>query len=97
MHPHTKFGIRTSKILGDMHQTQRGTEGRCDYYMPPKVPSGGIKTLHNLENPTCDPLKYTMGSPVLIVSTCMVKSIGIQRVKSLTKFEKKIKKKRYQI
>ena len=26
---------------------------------------------HNLENSTCDPLKYTTGSPILIVSTDM--------------------------
>ena len=31
---------------------------------------------HNLENSTCDPLKYTMGSPILIVSICKGKSIG---------------------
>ena len=36
---------------------------------------------HNLENSTCDPLKYTVGSPILIVSVCMGKSIRIQRVK----------------
>ena len=36
---------------------------------------------HNLENSTRDPLKYTIGSPILIVSTCMEKSIRIQRVK----------------
>ena len=26
------------------------------------------KIHHNLEKSTCDPLKYTMGSPILIVS-----------------------------
>ena len=36
---------------------------------------------HNLENSTCDPLKYTMGSPLLIVLKCMGKYIRIQRVK----------------
>ena len=35
---------------------------------------------HNLENSTCDPLKYTMGCPILIVSICMRKSIRIRRV-----------------
>ena len=40
MHPHTKFGIPTSKNIGDMHRTRSGTDGRCDYYMPPKVPLG---------------------------------------------------------
>ena len=35
---------------------------------------------HNLENSSCNPLKYTMGSTVLIVSVCMGKSIKIQRV-----------------
>ena len=40
MHPHTKFGIPTSKNIGDMHRTRGGTDGQCDYYMPPKVPLG---------------------------------------------------------
>ena len=31
-----------------------------------KQPSGK-EIHHNLENSTCDPLKYTMGSPILIV------------------------------
>ena len=35
---------------------------------------------HSLKNSTCDPLKYTMGSPILIVSIDMRKSIRIQRV-----------------
>ena len=30
MHPHTKFGIPTSKNIGDMHRTGNGTEGRTD-------------------------------------------------------------------
>ena len=28
MHPHTKFGIPTSKNIGDMDQTQSGTDGQ---------------------------------------------------------------------
>ena len=28
MHPHTKFGIPTSKNIGDMHRTRSGTDGR---------------------------------------------------------------------
>ena len=40
MYPHTKFGIPTSKNIGDMHRTRSGTDGQCDYYMPPKVPLG---------------------------------------------------------
>ena len=35
---------------------------------------------HNLENSTCEPLNYTMGSPTLIVSICMGNPIRIQRV-----------------
>ena len=31
--------------------------------------------IHYLENSTCDPLAYTMGSPILIVSMCVEKSI----------------------
>ena len=34
---------------------------------------------HNTENFTCDPLKYTMCSPILMVSICMGKSIKIQQ------------------
>ena len=30
MHPHTKFGIPTSKNIGDMHGTQSGTDGWTD-------------------------------------------------------------------
>ena len=35
---------------------------------------------HNFENSTCDPLKYIMGSPILIVSLCMGKFIRVQKV-----------------
>ena len=30
MHPHTKFGIPTSKNIGDMQRTRSGTDGRTD-------------------------------------------------------------------
>ena len=47
MHPHTKFGIPTSKNIRDMDRTRKRdghmdglTDGQCDYYMPPKVPLG---------------------------------------------------------
>ena len=30
MHPHIKFGIPTSKNIGDMHRTQSGTDGWTD-------------------------------------------------------------------
>ena len=36
-----------------------------------------IEIHHYLENSTCDPLKYTMGSPIVNVS---IGEIGIQRV-----------------
>ena len=42
--------------------------------------SSGTEIHYNLENSTRDPLKYLMGSPILIVSSCMGKSIRIQRV-----------------
>ena len=42
--------------------------------------SSGTEIQHNLEKSTCDPLKYTLGRPILIVSICMGKSIRIQRV-----------------
>ena len=41
-----------------------------------KQPSG-TEIHHNLENSTCSLLKYTMGSPILIVSICMGKLIRI--------------------
>ena len=44
-----------------------------------KQPSG-TEICHNLENNNCEPLKYTMVSPILIVLICMVKSIRIQRL-----------------
>ena len=37
--------------------------------------SSGRKIHYNLENSTCDPLKYTMGSLILILSIGMGKSI----------------------
>ena len=42
--------------------------------------SSATEISYNLENSTCYPLKYTMSSPILIVSICMGKSIRIQRV-----------------
>ena len=42
-------------------------------------PSGTEKH-HSIENATCDPLKCTMGSHILIVSICKAKSNRIQRV-----------------
>ena len=44
-----------------------------------KQPSG-TEIHHNLENSTCDSLKYTMGILIVIISICMGKSIRIQRV-----------------
>ena len=52
MHPHTNFGIPTSKNIGDMHLTQSEMDGQtdrwmdgwmdgqCDNYMSSKVPLG---------------------------------------------------------
>ena len=47
-----------------------------------KQPSA-TEVLLNLENSTCHPLKFTMGTPILIVSVCMGKSVRIQRVKTI--------------
>ena len=44
-----------------------------------KQPSG-TEIHHNLENSSCYPLKYKMGSAILIISICMGKSTRIQRV-----------------
>ena len=38
-------------------------------------------TSHSLETSTCDPFKYKMGSPILIVSICMGKLIKKHRIK----------------
>ena len=44
MHPHTKFGIPTSKNIGDMHRTQSGTDGRIVRLLYASQSSfGGIK------------------------------------------------------
>ena len=45
--------------------------------------TSGTEIHHNLENATCDPLKYTMGHPLLIVSICMGNCIRIQRVNQI--------------
>ena len=50
-----------------------------------KQPSG-TEIRHNTEKFTCDPLKYTMCSPILMVSICMGKSIRIQKGEVLTRF-----------
>ena len=41
------------------------------YLLRLKQPSG-TEIHRNSENSTCNPLKYTMGNPILIVSICMV-------------------------
>ena len=43
--------------------------------------SSGTEVHNYLEISTCDPLKYIMDNPILIVFMGMVKSIRIQRVK----------------
>ena len=44
MHPHTKFGISTSKNIGDMHRTRSGTDGRTVRLLYASQSSfGGIK------------------------------------------------------
>ena len=54
-----------------------------------KQPSGTVKH-HNLENSIFDPLKYTMGIPILIVSICLGKSIRIQRVKKEVEYDQEM-------
>ena len=48
MHPHIKFGIPTSKNIGDMHRTRSGmdgrTDGQCDYYKNKLRGQGHIDT-----------------------------------------------------
>ena len=52
------------------------------YLLRLRQPSG-TEIHHNLESSTCAPFKYTKGSPILIISICMGKSIRIQRVTKL--------------
>ena len=40
----------------------------------------------NLENSTCDPVKYKMDKSMLIVSICMGKIIRVKRVELVSKF-----------
>ena len=50
MHPHTKFGIPTSKNIGDMHRTRSGTDGRTVRLLYASQSSfGGIKKINCLE------------------------------------------------
>ena len=49
MHPHTKFGIPTSKNIGDMHRTRSGTDGWTVRLLYASQSSfGGIKTRNQL-------------------------------------------------
>ena len=52
MHPHTKFGIPTSKNIGDMHRTRHGTDGQAVRLLYASQSSfGGIKNnLHQQNN-----------------------------------------------
>ena len=43
IHPHTKFGIPTSKNIGDMHQTRSGTDGRTVRLLYASQSSFGVK------------------------------------------------------
>ena len=52
---------------------------KCSIMLRLKQPSG-TEIHHNLEKNTSDRFKYIMGSPIVIVSICMGKSIRIQSV-----------------
>ena len=41
--------------------------------------TSGTEIHHNLENYNYDPFKYTMGSPIRIVSVCMGKTTGASK------------------
>ena len=50
MHPHTKFGILTSKNIGDMHRTRSGMDGRTVRLLYASQSSfGGITTASMLK------------------------------------------------
>ena len=46
MHPHTKFGIPTSKNIGDMHRTRSGTDGRTDGRTDGQTDGRTVRLLH---------------------------------------------------
>ena len=48
--------------------------------------SWGAEIHHNLENTTCDPLKFKMGSPILIVSFFRIESANNQTFYLLIRF-----------
>ena len=48
--------------------------------LPRKAHFSGTEIHHILEIPTCDPLKYIMDDPILIVSNKMEEPTNIQRV-----------------
>ena len=53
--------------------------GKNQKQLMPKQFSG-TEIHHNLEIPTCDPLKYIMDNPILIAFISMGESIILQRV-----------------
>ena len=60
VHPHTKFGIPTSKNIGDMHRTQSGTDGPTDWRTGHKK-IFRQKNKTNLENYNPTPLNMYNG------------------------------------
>ena len=74
MHPHTKFGIPTSKNIEDMHWTGSGTDGRTKEWTKQLLYAshssfGGIETvlLKKAE-------LMTAANPVCIYSTSLYKA-----------------------
>ena len=64
MHPHTKFGIPTSKNIGDMHRTRSGTDGWTLRLLYASQSSfGGIKT--------SETESYETGTPKIYNGTCV--------------------------
>ena len=66
------------QIIGNMHRTRSGTDGQCDYYMPPKVPLGRKKS----RTPYRDDYlvdrvsrHFQSGSPGLEYQRCNIDSI----------------------
>ena len=56
------------------------------YCLPSLNQPSGTEIHQNLETSTCDPFKYKMGYPILIVTIYKGKSIRIQRVKGTNDF-----------
>ena len=77
MYPHTKFGIPTSKNLGDMHWTRSGTEGRTDGRTDRRtdemlhILAGCTIQVANLVNYNCHPQEHGNKSTYPLINSVL--------------------------